>query len=941
MPDSPVTPASSSASEGFEGSRTSIETSVDAAGPPPAGKRPRIAEIAHAPGTVIGRYVVVKQIARGGMGAVMLAYDTTLARNVALKFVLTSIASPEARERMLREAQAMARLSHPNVVGIYDVGVHAGDVFLAMEYVDGVTLRDWLKEPRSRREVLSVMKQAGRGLAAAHKADIVHRDFKPQNVIVARDGRVCVLDFGIARGVATSKGSPAASPPAGPPSGAERPPLLEHTITQEGSLLGTPGYAAPEVMFGMDADQRADIFSFSATLWKALYGTLPFPSELYAYASAISSEEPVPPPPSRAPRWLHEIVLKGLERDPVARFASMEEVLAALDANPWKKRTIVLACALVGASAAVAALGWGHHAAAVAAACRAEGDAVATSWNATSREAARQAMLAEPDPFVQERTDRTIDRLDDYARAWSAEQTGSCVATRVDKTQSEVAHQRRTECLLEGRMQLDIVAQTLASGDHGAHRQSLATVNALPAPRLCTAAEAEKTLVSLPAEPAARERALAARREVLQSEVLRVTGGLAEAQQLAEHAITVARESGDGQLEARAEYALGKVFSKSYQIEPALQHERRAVTKAEAVGADHIGGMAAADAAFLLQNRMKRPDEARSWLDLAHGKLARLGTDEILELEVAVSDVAMDQEREPRRALEENARAIELARRVDGELHGVYCDQIGNRGIILDALGDPAGAERAYGQEIECDVKASGPHAAALGLDYGNLTGDQLALGQWDDAIASAQHAAEIREAIDPKNPMLAWIYALESLALDGAARYADAERAARRAMDLASDNPDDLPLALYGLGLARAGAGDARGAKAACARSVELSGETPRPEDPYYEDVYGCLGEAELALGDVIAARGHLEQSVALPLRLSPGELAMSRFALARAYAASGPHARPAADPERARSAAIQARDELRRVAQTYPFRKAGLDQVEAWLAQHEGGPR
>lgn len=181
MPDSPVGPASSSASEEFEGSRTGAPTSVDAPGPPPAAGRPRIAGIAHAPGTVIGRYVVVKQIARGGMGAVMLAYDTTLARNVALKFVLTSIASHEARDRMLREAQAMARLSHPNVVGIYDVGVHEGDVFLAMEYVDGITLRDWLKEPRSRREVLAVMKQAGRGLAAAHKADIVHRDFKPQN----------------------------------------------------------------------------------------------------------------------------------------------------------------------------------------------------------------------------------------------------------------------------------------------------------------------------------------------------------------------------------------------------------------------------------------------------------------------------------------------------------------------------------------------------------------------------------------------------------------------------------------------------------------------------------------------------------------------------------------------------------------------------------------
>ena len=482
---------------------------------PPSSPAPEIASptpaVGHPPGTLIDRYVVVKPIARGGMGAVMLAYDTALARSVALKVVLTSVASPETRERMLREAQAMARLSHPNVVGIYDVGVHDGDVFLAMEYIDGVTLRDWLKQPRSRREVLAVMKQAGRGLAAAHKAGIVHRDFKPMNVIVARDGRVCVLDFGIARGLGQGEPSPSAGTiPVQPPG---QQPLLDHTITLEGSLMGTPGYAAPEVLLGLEVDPRADVFSFSVTLWRALYGTLPFPSGLEEYLSAVCGTAPVRTPVSNVPHWLRDVVMRGLEREKGARFESMAEMLAALDANPWKKRIAAATSALVIAAAASAVLAKIHHDGAVRAECRAEGDAVAASWGPVSRESTRRALVAETDAFAAERSERTLERLDDYARAWAAEQTGSCMASRVAKTQPEAVHEKRTQCLLERRTQLEIVAELLASDDHNAHRQSLGAVNSLPAPRLCTAAAAERMSLALPAEPAARAKMLAARRE--------------------------------------------------------------------------------------------------------------------------------------------------------------------------------------------------------------------------------------------------------------------------------------------------------------------------------------------------------------------------------------------------------------------------------------------
>jgi tetratricopeptide (TPR) repeat protein/predicted Ser/Thr protein kinase len=889
-------------------------------------------EFGYPPGTRVGRFVIMKPIARGGMGAVMLAYDTQLARSVALKVMLTSVASDEARERMYREAQAMARLSHPNVVGIYDVGIHDGDVFLAMEYVDGVTLREWLLERHSRRELLAVMKQAGRGLAAAHKAGIVHRDFKPSNVIVGTDGRVCVLDFGVARGVRGDE-PPSRSAPVPTRAGAR--PLLDHTLTEEGSLLGTVGYAAPEVMMGLEVDARADVFSFSATLWRALYGTLPFPSSrLDEYLEAVSGAQAPQPPGPPVPRWLRDVLMRGLALDASARFSSMEELLAALDADPRRRHVAVAVAALVATAAAFLAVGKARHDAALRAECRAEGDAIASSWSPAVRESVRRAMLAEPDTFAGERTGRTLERLDDYARAWSAEQTASCEATRIRRTQPEGVHDQRSLCLLQGRTQLEVTADVLASDAPGAHRQSLARANDLLAPRLCTAGAAEKMVLSLPADPSARAKLTAVQGEILRADVLRLSGDLDGAQRLGEQARAAARAAGDRGLEASAERTIGKVLERRYREAEALEHHRRAVALAESVGADHLAGIAAADVASLLKG-----PEARGWLDLAHAKLERLGGDETLELRVAVVEASLQLHQDEAGALQANARVLDLARRVDGEVHPEYCTALHNRGVAFATFGHASSSEPWFRQAIECQVRVGGPHEPELGLFYGNLADVLFALGRWDEAIDASRRAAEARLGLDPRDPMLCWIYGVEAAALDGAGRFAEAEDAARRAIDRSKGDEEDLPSALFALGRARAGQGDPLGAKAACARSTQLSGPQ-KPEDLYELDALGCLGEAELSLGEVAAAREHLAASVALPLRLSPGALSVARFALARALAASSSRdgARPEVD--RARALAEQARDELRGIAADHPFRRSDLDDVERWLAGLSGPP-
>ncbi|MCA9705293.1 MAG: serine/threonine protein kinase, partial [Myxococcales bacterium] len=252
-------------------------------------------------GTSLGRYLVLEPLGSGGLGDVYACYDPELDRRVAIKLLKTTAAALDrAQLRLKREAQALARLAHPNVVAVHDVGIHDDRVFVAMELVEGQTLRAWLSaEPRSWSEVRDVMVAAGRGLAAAHAAGMVHRDFKPGNMMVGLDGRVRVLDFGLARAVSPGSGSDAGEVPVLPPgsaglaagpaglaagaaglaagsAGVPGSAGLDVAVTQTGVVLGTPAYMAPEQLTGTTVDGRADQFGFCCTLYEALWGKRPF-----------------------------------------------------------------------------------------------------------------------------------------------------------------------------------------------------------------------------------------------------------------------------------------------------------------------------------------------------------------------------------------------------------------------------------------------------------------------------------------------------------------------------------------------------------------------------------------------------------------------------------------------------------------------------------------
>lgn len=314
-------------------------------------------------GTQIGRFVVVTELGRGGMGAVYAAHDPQLDRQVALKVLRDSTSGEEEdRVRMLREGQAMARVTHPNVITVYEVGTEGGMVFLAQELLDGGTLKSWLEKPHEQREILQKFIAAGRGLEAAHAVGLVHRDFKPENVLLGKDGRIRVADFGLARasfalGEALAVTAKGGGPPR-PDDDVMKSPMSQ--LTRTGAVMGTPMFMAPEQHKGERADARSDQFAFCVSLWHALYGTWPYDGKTApALADAVIEGRLSPTPAgAKVSSSLKKIMLRGLSTYPAQRYPAMEGLLYDLEkelgdgAAPKRSPAMFVGAALIVAAGA-------------------------------------------------------------------------------------------------------------------------------------------------------------------------------------------------------------------------------------------------------------------------------------------------------------------------------------------------------------------------------------------------------------------------------------------------------------------------------------------------------------------------------------------------------------------------------------------------------------
>ena len=333
MPDDELAAFSLDATAASDGARTTMK-------PDDQLIPPRRAATGPIAGKAFGRYTLLDRLGAGAMGVVWRASDPKLGRNVALKLLRRHDAS--LTERLIREAQSMAQVSHPNVVAVYDVGIADGNNYIAMELVEGTSLRGWQRaKSRTVPEIVAAYVDAGRGLAAAHAAGIVHRDFKPDNVLVGGDGRARVTDFGLAAAKPSESGT--------------HHPVGDVNLTTSGSVLGTPAYMAPEQFVGGNVDSRTDQFNFCVALYEALYEERPFEGKTFEELGESVAEGRVRPAPAgtQVSGGLRAILLRGLSPKPGDRFPTMEYLLTELvrdRARPWRRTAIgatALAAALV------------------------------------------------------------------------------------------------------------------------------------------------------------------------------------------------------------------------------------------------------------------------------------------------------------------------------------------------------------------------------------------------------------------------------------------------------------------------------------------------------------------------------------------------------------------------------------------------------------------
>ena len=650
-----------------------------------------------APGTVVGgQYRIERTIGAGGMGVVHLARDERLDRPVAIKLGVARSAA--ALARLEREAAALARLSHPNVVVVYQVGEHDGRVFIAMEYVAGGTARAWLAaRPRTWREVVALFAAAGDGLAAAHAAGLVHRDFKPDNLLVGDDGRPRVADFGLARAIADVADADDA-----------------------GAIMGTPAYMPPEQLAGDDVDARADQFAFCASLWEALFGVRPPDGERSR----------------RVPRHVVDALRRGSSADRAARWPALAPLLAALRHDPAARRRrigLVLGGATVAAAVAVPlALRAGH----APDPCTDGPAALAPTWNPDR--ARRLATAAGPAAWP------TLERrIDTYARQWLIERRAACQATRVARSQSEEGLDQRVACLRRAQARLDAALDDLAAATPAARARATAVLDALPDLASCADLDALPEGEPFSVDPAARARIDEATRLVAVAQTAALDDGAVDAIGKAERAVAAARAGGWRPQIAEALAIQAELLGEAGRAAESAARYEEAIHLANASRADTIATRAMADLAWT-QAVAGKAAEADRTLALARSMWERGGKrrDDATKVLGAAAAVAATADRYD--------EAIALRRELIA-LHGpgsehALGDQF-NLGTAILSAGRYAEAAEVLAGAVALAERELGPAHPTVGQYLGQLARAQRGLGQLDAGIATAERAVAIVEA--------------------------------------------------------------------------------------------------------------------------------------------------------------------------------------------------
>ena len=801
-----------------------------------------MSDASEAPASV-GPFVVHRKLGEGAMGVVYAGYDVDLDRKVALKLVRRQLLDhPAVRDRMVREAKAMARLSSPHVVQVYQVGPHRDGIYVAMEYVEGESLDGWLKqERRGWQAILRTICGAGRGLAAAHAAGLVHRDFKPDNVLVDRAGHARVLDFGLVQSEQVGATIADADEPMQSTAGVEdtfhssgtRGDAIDRSadhwsvrLTQLGRAVGTPAYMSPEQHFGDPIGPFSDQYSFAVTLYEALYGTRPFNGDSWdsLKAQIRRAEVPPPPPDSRVPGWVFRVLLRALSVEPDQRWPGMEAMVDALERDPRKTRLRVAGLAGLLGVASVAS-----YAAAGARTdepdrCGGGAHALVGVWDDARRQAVAAAFDATRTSFAADVLRRVESRLDGYTATWVAEHRAACEASVAG---SQVGHllDQRMACLARRRTHVSALVDVLATADRSVVENAVQAVAALPSLQACADAEA---LLAVP-PPADAQMALRVdqlRRQLAQAEALEGTGRYEQGLVLATKVRGEADALGYAPLAAESALVEGSLLlavGRSAEAEAALVEAAKLaiVQDMHAEAAE-----AAAKRIFVLSTGLRRHEAALAIQPMAEALVERTHDDLLAAL-----------------------------------LHN-------NLGVAYTVAGDLATGTRHFEATIAQLTAGDGPQDPLIAATYNNLGNLYVEQDRPQQARASFTAALELfTTLVGDRHPHAAWpLRGLGQVALK-TENFAEAERFYGDALTLmeAAFGPTQLHLIhpLVGLGRVYTRTGRAAEAARSYGRAITV-GEQAQGNDPGLAEALEELGELTSARGEHAEARRLFERAVA-----------------------------------------------------------------------------
>jgi serine/threonine-protein kinase len=701
------------------------------------------------PGFVIDRYAILEPLGQGGMGVVYAAYDPELDRRIALKMLLPTRTGERATTRLLREAQALAKLAHPNVVAVHDAGKFGDQLYIAMEFVRGQPLDEWVQlRGRSPDEVVAIFVQAGHGLAAAHRVGIIHRDFKPTNVLVGDDGRVRVLDFGLARAAELDESIET------PTANAEAPFVVP--LTQTGAVMGTPAYMAPEQHLGESTDTRTDQFSFCVALWEALYGQRPFPGKTAAElaANVLEGEIGDAPRGSNVSGQLEKTLRRGLSREPAQRFEDMEQLLAVLE----PKRRKPMWPAWAGGVAIAGSLVAGYFGTSSADSVCGDVDALMSDvWDEDREARVRDALVASGATYAASTSSRVEAHLDRYTEDWSVLYREQCESHAGGEISSGL-YDLQVACLERRRSELDALLGVFEGADTTIARNAIDAVRGLSPVEPCSDAQALLARVPPPSDEATATRVAEIRTRLDEAEALEHSGlydrGLAIASETAEAAAAV----GYDPVHAEALYRRGALEQRAGDYDASVASLSEAYWTA--MRADHASVMvdAASWLVVVLGFRQTKLEPAHGWYRHANALIDRTGRDTEAEAQLASHyGLVLRAEGKLGESARAHRRAIEIRERVFGPNDARVANSLVFLGVTLRGQAEYAEAAAVLERATAILEDAFGPDHPETAAGVANLGATLSDLGRLDESLAQLERALSIEErALGAEHPHLA-----------------------------------------------------------------------------------------------------------------------------------------------------------------------------------------